>query len=122
VDDEPSSLTRCLEEPVTTAADNRIEVVDVPAQSRFVVRGVDGEAELVYERAGDRLLLLHTEVPDQLSGHGLGGRLVGAAVDQARAESLTLVPWCPFARRWLHQHPDALHGVGVDWKSQPLPR
>lgn len=101
-----------------TSADN-IDVVDVPAESRYVVRLDGNEAELVYHRHGDRLVLVHTEVPDELGGHGIGGRLVTAAVAHAASEHLTVVPWCPFARRWLHDHPDVAATVDIDWETQP---
>jgi uncharacterized protein len=104
-----------------TTAEDRPEVVDVPEQSRFVARVGGAEAELVYAREGDRLLILHTEVPDQLGGHGLGGRLVAAAVSLARADGSTIVPWCPFARRWLHEHSDVADGVAIDWKTPRPP-
>jgi hypothetical protein len=60
--------------------------------------------------------LVHTEVPDGLSGQGIGGRLVAAAVERALGESLTLVPVCPYARRWLEDHPDDVAGVSIDWR------
>jgi predicted GNAT family acetyltransferase len=104
-----------------TPSTDHIDVVDVPADNRFVVRLEGHEAELVYHRNGDRLVLVHTEVPDEMSGHGVGGRLVGAAVARAESEHLTIVPWCPFARRWLQDHPDVAARVDIDWHSQPPP-
>lgn len=89
------------------------EVVDDTLHQRFVLRREDHEAELVYHRSGGRLALLHTEVPDGLSGHGIGGQLVRAAIDLARRENLTLVPYCPFAAQWLRDHPEA--GLTIDW-------
>jgi predicted GNAT family acetyltransferase len=96
-----------------------IEVDDVPAESRFVVRGSGGAAELVYHRNGKRLVLVHTEVPDTWEGRGVGGQLVRAAIRRARTEGSTLVPWCPFARRWLEEHPDERSDLQIDWETQP---
>jgi predicted GNAT family acetyltransferase len=77
---------------------------------------VDGHlAELVYQRVGDRLVLVHTEVPEALGGRGLGGVLVRAALDAAAREGLTIVPECPFARRWLEGHPDEAARVTIEW-------
>jgi hypothetical protein len=97
-----------------------VQVVDVPAEDRFVVRTEGMEAELVYRVRGDHLFLVHTEVPEELGGRGIAGRLVRAAVRRAEADHLTIVPWCPYARRWLKEHPDEAGGVRVDFKT-PTP-
>lgn len=89
-------------------------VVNDPDASRFVYKGAGQEAELIYRLRGDRLVLVHTEVPTELEGHGLGGQLVAAAVDYAAGQGLTVVPSCPFARSWLDRHPDVAARVPVD--------
>jgi len=94
-------------------------VRDDPVNSRFVLEQGGATAELVYDIEGSRLTLVHTEVPEALGGRGIGGQLVKAAVARARAERLTVLPWCPFARRWLAHHPDAGAGTSIDWTSHP---
>jgi predicted GNAT family acetyltransferase len=90
-------------------------VTDNQAESRFEIRSGGYLAELIYHRRGNRLVLIHTEVPEELERHGLGGRLVTAAVDRAAREDLTIVPFCPFARDWLERHPDVAGRVTIDW-------
>lgn len=90
-------------------------VVDDVVNHRFAFEADDEGAELVYRRNGRRLVLVHTEVPTALRGRGLGGRLVAAAVERARQEGLVVVPLCPYARRWLEDHPDVAAGVSIDW-------
>jgi predicted GNAT family acetyltransferase len=90
------------------------DVVDNPAEERFELTEEGQLAELVYHLHGDRLTLIHTEVPEALGGRGLGGVLVKAALDRARRDHLTIVPSCPFARRWLEKHPDATAGITID--------
>jgi predicted GNAT family acetyltransferase len=75
----------------------------------------DPRAHIEYHRNGDRLTLIHTEVPEDLSGQGLGGVLVKGAVEQARQQHLTIVPECSYARHWLETHPDAVGDVAVDF-------
>lgn len=88
-------------------------VVDDEAAARFTLT-VDGHlAELVYRRVGDRLVLVHTGVPPELEGRGLGGRLVQAALARARRDGLAVVPQCPFARAWIERHPGAAEGLTV---------
>jgi uncharacterized protein len=89
-------------------------VEDDPAGERFVVREGGEEAELRYHRIGESLSLLHTGVPEALEGRGIGGALVRAAVDLAAGERLVLVPYCPFARRWLERHPEVAAAVVID--------
>ena len=91
------------------------QVQDNQAESRFEL-WVDGQlAELPYRRNGKRLVLIHTEVPVELEGRGLGGALVTAAVDRAAREGMTVVPLCPFARGWLEHHPDVAAKAAIDW-------
>jgi len=92
-----------------------VEVTDNAAKSRFELRQDARLAELIYHLRGDRLVLIHTEVPAELEGHGIGGRLVTAAVDRAVRDGLTLVPLCPFARGWLERHPEAAGRAVIDW-------
>ena len=99
------------------ASDRR--VVNRPEEHRYVYRADEAEAQLVYRRNGKRLILVHTEVPDELGGRGIGGRLVQAAVDDARSNGWTVAPWCPFARTWLEAHAGAVDGVTVDWSAPP---
>lgn len=90
-------------------------VVDVPAENRFTIT-LDGHvAELTYGRSGERIVLVHTGVPDEIDGRGLGSALVRGAVDAAAAGGLTVVPRCPFARRYLREHPAIASRVTIDW-------
>lgn len=94
-----------------------LNIVDNPPAHRFETT-VDGHrAELVYRRVGDRLVLVHTGVPDELEGRGIGGALVREAINAAREQQLTVVPNCDFARGWLERHPDVASEVTVDWPS-----
>ena len=92
-------------------------VTDDAAHHRFLIRQDASDAELVYHRNGWRLVLIHTGVPEEIGGRGLAGQLVRAAVARAREEGLTLVPVCPYASRWLREHPDDVAGVTVDWNA-----
>jgi len=91
------------------------QVTDNHAESRFEYRVGGHLAELRYRRYGKRLVLLHTEVPAELEGHGVGGRLVAAAIDRAAQEGVTIVPLCPFARSWLERHTDTARHATIDW-------
>ena len=91
------------------------QITDDQAASRFELRADGHVAELTYRRNGKRLVLIHTEVPPELEGRGIAGRLVSAALDRAARDGFTIVPLCPFARVWLERHPDEAARVPVDW-------
>jgi predicted GNAT family acetyltransferase len=100
---------------------NGLQVVDNQAASRFEVAAEDGVAELIYRKNGNRLVLVHTEVPAALGGRGIGGQLVRAAVDKAVETGMTVVPLCPYARSWLERHPDQAARVTIDWPKSDWP-
>ena len=91
------------------------QVTDNQAKSRFEADFGGSVAELLYRRNGNRLVLIHTEVPEQLEGHGIGGALVTAAIDRAVRDGMTVVPLCPFARGWLERHPEVASQATIDW-------
>jgi uncharacterized protein len=82
------------------------EIADNTALHRFELH-VDGEtAIVVYERAGDLLRLIHTEVPELLEGKGMGSKLVGAVLRFAQENKVSVVPLCPFVAQYMKRHPE----------------
>ena len=82
------------------------QVKDNPALGRFEMGGGDSTAFVEYRRAGDRIALLHTEVPEALSGKGVGSKLVSGTLDAVRAEGLKVVPRCEFVAAYIGRHPE----------------
>ena len=87
--------------------DAQIIVSDAPERERFEVT-VDSELAgfLVYRSRKGLLALTHTEVEERFGGRGLGGRLARFALDQAREQSLAVLPFCPFVNEWIRRHPE----------------
>ena len=82
------------------------QVRDNPAASRFEMASGGAVAFVEYRRAGDRIALLHTEVPEALSGQGVGSKLVRGTLDAVRAEGLKVVPRCEFVAAYVERHPE----------------
>jgi uncharacterized protein len=84
-----------------------LQVADNPDQERFEIRA-DGElAGFVQYRLKDGVLaLLHTETDRRFRGHGLAGHLIQSTLDTARERHLAVLPYCPFARSWIAEHPE----------------
>jgi len=87
-------------------ADDVIAVSDNEAAHQFEARVQGHLARLVYYRTGNFVVLAHTEVPDAISRRGIGSRLVRAALDDARARQLRVVPRCPFVDAYIERHPE----------------
>ncbi len=88
------------------------EVTDNTTASRFELKTDKGMAFISYRRLGDVLSLDHTDVPDALSGQGLGSALVKGALDLVRDRGEKIVARCSFVERYLEKHPD--YGTLVD--------
>ena len=83
------------------------EVRDNPAMGRFEVASGGALASVEYDRAGDRrIALLHTEVPEALSGQGVGSKLVRGVLDALRAEGAKVAPRCEFVAAYVERHPE----------------
>jgi uncharacterized protein len=75
---------------------------------------VDGEIAFIdYRLDGNKLTLVHTEVPEALEGRGVGGKIVKLALAYARANALTVIPECAFVRSYLERHPEERDVVAV---------
>ena len=87
-------------------------VTDRAQDRRFELEADGHTAFLTYRREPGRLVLLHTEVPAEIDGQGLGGALVRAAFEGAREAGERVVPLCSFAHAWAQRHPE--YGELVD--------
>jgi predicted GNAT family acetyltransferase len=82
------------------------EVVNNRTEHRYEL-AVDGHiAASYYELAGPVITFVHTEVPPELGGKGVGSKLIRGALDQARSEGLKVVAQCPFVKAYIDKHPD----------------
>jgi predicted GNAT family acetyltransferase len=81
------------------------EVVNNTAEHRYEL-AVDGHiAATYYEIAGGVVTLLHTEVPPELGGKGIGSTLTKGALDQVRNAGLKVIAECPFVKAYIEKHP-----------------
>ena len=79
----------------------------VPEDDRYEIR--DGDRLLglaAYERRGNTLVFVHTEVDPDVGESGVGSTLVQAALDDVRATGGSVVPRCSFVRGWIDRHPE----------------
>ena len=82
------------------------EFSDNPAQHRFELE-VEGHLAKTYYRIEDGVItFIHTEVPSELGGKGVGSRLIKGALDLVRARGLKVIAECPFVKAYIEKHPE----------------
>lgn len=82
-------------------------IVDAPEASRFEARiGEELAGILEYVVKRNRIALVHTEVMPAFTGRGIGGRLAGHALADARRRELGVIVICPYVRSYLERHPE----------------
>lgn len=76
---------------------------------RFVLEVADGTAFIdVRETPDGEVALIHTEVPGDLEGRGVGTVLVAGALGLLRERKARVLPYCPFVHAYIRRHPDQL--------------
>ncbi len=80
------------------------DVVNNKADHRYELT-VDGHlAATYYTLLGDVITFVHTEVPKELGGKGIGSKLVKGALDQVRSQGLKVIAQCPFVKAYIDKH------------------
>ena len=85
---------------------SRSEVIHNEAERRFEYAEGGGTAIASYRLEGDTISFTHTVVPEEMEGQGIGSRLVGTALDDARKRGLKVVPLCAFVKAYIDRHPE----------------
>lgn len=73
----------------------------------FIGEEENPKAKMTYTMPlSDKMIIDHTEVSDELRGKNTGYQLVSAAVEFARANNITIIPLCPFAKAVIKKNPE----------------
>lgn len=82
------------------------DVRDNPAKNRFELV-VDGHTAFVeYSQSPSGLALLHTEVPKELGGRGIGSIIARGVLDLVRSRDMKVELQCDFLRGYVEKHPE----------------
>lgn len=77
------------------------------SKSRFELEIDDYVAYVEYSLpSAGTIALLHTEVPKELGGRGIGSILAKAVLENIRAQGLKVVPQCEFVAGYIKKHPE----------------
>ena len=82
------------------------EIVNNKTLHRYEL-AVEGHiAATYYEISGGVITFVHTEVPPELGGKGIGSKLIRGALDQVRADGLKVIAQCPFVKAFIAKNAD----------------
>lgn len=82
---------------------NEIEVTE---NNRFELEIDQSVAFIEFDKIEPNILdLVHTEVPEALSGKGVGSKLVEGALQYSRDNELKIIPSCPFIKNYIDKNP-----------------
>jgi uncharacterized protein len=83
-----------------------LQVADNPDMERFEIYA-DGQIAgfIDYRLRDSTIAFLHAETDDRFRGQGVAGHLVQSGLDFARERHLAVLPYCPFVRSWIVDHP-----------------
>lgn len=74
-------------------------------KNRFELQLDDAIAVIEFDKIEPNILdLTHTEVPSELSGKGIGSKLVKGALQYIKENNLKLIPSCPFIQKYISNH------------------
>ena len=91
------------------------DIRDNPAMSRFEMPLGDGALAVAYYKVEDgRGVLLHTEVPQELSGLGYGSRLAHGVFEALRRDGKRVIAKCPFMSSTPFGTPSTAHSSTAD--------
>jgi predicted GNAT family acetyltransferase len=77
-----------------------------PDRQRFETE-VDGHlAHADYELRDQVMHFTSTQVPSEIGGRGIAGKLVRYGMDHARERGYGVVPACSYVAAWLERHPE----------------
>jgi uncharacterized protein len=82
------------------------EVVNNHAHHRYEL-AVEGHIAATYYKIDNGVItFVHTEVPPELGGKGIGSKLIRGALDSVRTDGLKVIAECPFVKAFIEKNPE----------------
>ncbi|MBS1840033.1 MAG: N-acetyltransferase [Acidobacteria bacterium] len=85
---------------------DKLEIKHNEAARRFEADLQGSLAVLEYMLVPGRMLIQHTEVPQELEGRGIAAKMTRVALEYARSQKLEVVPACSYTASFMAKHPE----------------
>jgi hypothetical protein len=84
-----------------------VRIYDDLERSRYSIEA-DGRLAgfVTYRLSGQEIAFQHAEIEPSLQRQGLASDLVQFALDDAERRGLDVLPYCPFVRSYIFDHPE----------------
>jgi predicted GNAT family acetyltransferase len=99
-----------------------VAVTNNEVAQRYEATVNDRLSVMNYWRTDGQIVFTHTEVPEEQEGHGIASKMASVALDDARAQGLSVIPRCPFVASYIQGHPAYLDLVPADYRERHLTR
>ena len=76
-------------------------------KNRFELEVDDSLAIIDFQKIEPNIMdLVHTEVPEELSGKGIASKLVSGVLKYCKDNNLKVIPSCSFVESYIDKHPE----------------
>lgn len=80
--------------------------VKLSENNRFELEVENAIAFIEFDKIEPNILdLIHTEVPEELAGKGVGSKLVSGALQYCKENGLKVIASCSFVKSYIEKHP-----------------
>ena len=86
--------------------DDHLKLVNNQEKNRFELKVEGYTAVIDYKIKDKKIYLIHTEVPAELAGKGVGNAIVLKTLNYIKDNGFSLVPLCPFVAAYIKRHPE----------------
>lgn len=85
---------------------NNLKLIKNEESNRFEMAVENQIALIDYKEYNGKIYLIHTEVPEGLSGNGVASAIVEKALHYIEANNYKLVALCPMVVAYIRRHPE----------------